>query len=105
MAIDHGILNLPLSKRGNFHKELDEYIAAEKQQKTDGFRSAAASFNELKAKAKEMLSTLDDDLIREDARRRGIKPAELKKLIRELCSDSPKKALIVMKKFQRQEAV
>lgn len=34
MALDHGMLNVPLSKRGNFHKELDDHLANEK--KTQG---------------------------------------------------------------------
>ncbi|MCR9028365.1 hypothetical protein NXA99_07435 [Citrobacter amalonaticus] len=46
-----------------------------------------------------MFAELDYELIKLDAKRRGMRPASLKKVIREMCSDTPKKALIVMGAF------
>ncbi|MGS3331659.1 hypothetical protein ACB374_15195 [Serratia marcescens] len=54
MPLDHGILNLPLSKRGNFHKELDDHLKEEKQRKAREIFDAKAEFEEAKRVAKSL---------------------------------------------------
>lgn len=99
MSLDHGLLNLPFSKRGNFHKELDEHLVTENRKKQETFQVAKNNYQTLREQANAMFAELDYELIKLDAKRRGMRPASLKKVIREMCSDTPKKALIVMEAF------
>ncbi|HEI6883724.1 TPA: hypothetical protein SK268_001060 [Yersinia enterocolitica] len=99
MALDHGILNLPLNKRGggDFHKELDAYLANEKAKKAEAHRANTASFNERKTAALEAFKHISDDLVKQHAKRLGIRPASLRKNVREECSLSPNRAITAIK--------
>ncbi|WP_261288345.1 hypothetical protein [Serratia fonticola] len=99
MTLDHGLLNLPLNKRGggDFHKELDAYIAAEKARKAEAYRANTISFNERKAAALEALKHISGDLLKLHAKRLGIRPASLRKNVREDCSANPNRAMAAIK--------
>ncbi|WP_240660400.1 hypothetical protein [Serratia marcescens] len=92
MPLDHGILNLPLSKRGNFHKELDDHLKAEKQRKAREICDAKAEFEEAKRVAKTLFDVMDADLIKQEAKRRGIKISELKQVLRDIRDFKPRLA-------------
>ncbi|CFQ78251.1 MULTISPECIES: hypothetical protein [Yersinia] len=98
MALDHGILNLPLTKRGNsdFHKELDAHLKSEKRIAADKRFVAASNFNANKAAALEAFNRISDTLLKAEAKKRGVRARSLKKIIRETCSDNPVKAIKIL---------
>lgn len=99
MSLDHGLLNLPLNKRGggDFHKELDAYIAVEKAKKAEAHRANTLSFNDRKAAALEALKHISGDLLKQHAQRLGIRPASLRNNVREDCGINPNRAMGAIK--------
>jgi len=61
MALDHGILNLPLKARGNIHAELDRYKAEKAADKKAAARELAALHKEQQALAKQKLAEMSDE--------------------------------------------
>ena len=99
MALDHGILNLPLNKRGgvDFHKELDAFLVGQKAMRAEAHKARVASFNERKAAALEAFSHISDELVKQHAKRLGIRSASLRKNVREDCSINPNLAMAAIK--------
>ncbi|EJQ2008237.1 hypothetical protein FZI51_12555 [Cronobacter sakazakii] len=99
MALDHGMLNLPLGKRGNFHKELDGHLKSEQKKKKAAFDAAKASNEEARKEAWNQYKLIDEVLLSAEAHRRGMKIRELREVVRSLCNDRPKAALKVLELF------
>ncbi|WP_163826862.1 hypothetical protein [Proteus vulgaris] len=94
--LDHGILNVPLSKRGNIDTQIDKYKAEQASIKKDKSDLAKSVFSDNKEIAKELWSKVDKDLIKLDAKRRGMKFSELRDILHELVKWQPKKAIKVL---------
>lgn len=58
MSLDHGILNLPLAKRGNINAQLDAYKANQAAISKAARKDAAAATRATKAQAKLALAEL-----------------------------------------------
>jgi hypothetical protein len=58
MALDHGLLNLPLAKRGDINAQLDAYKADQAKQAAAKRKTDAAAHREAKAAAKVALAEL-----------------------------------------------
>lgn len=99
MALDHGELNVPLSKRGNFHKELDNYLAEEKRRKEDETFLRKNAFNDAKSIAKQLYLKLDAGLVKDEAKRRGMTLSEFREVLKDIRDFKPKLAPIVFLKF------
>ncbi len=99
MALDHGMLNVPLDKRGNFHKELDEHLSAEQARKKKEFQDAKFLNQEARKEAWKRYEQIDEALLFAEANRRGMKMRELREVIRSLCNDRPRAALKVLEMF------
>lgn len=96
MALDHGVLNVPLSKRGNFHKELDNHLAKEANEKRHDRYAAIAEKSSNREIALGLFKTIDAGLLKALAAKKAMKPGELKKIIRETCNDHPLRAIKIM---------
>lgn len=103
MSLDHGILNLPLEKRGNFHRELDEHLAAEKRRKEDEIFFRKCSFEDAKVEAKRLFPLMDKALIRAEAKRRGMKLSEFNEVLRDIRDFKPRQAPMVFAAFTIKE--
>ena len=99
MALDHGMLNVPLDKRGNFHKELDEHLAFEQARKKKELQDAKFLNQEARKEAWKQYEQIDEALLFAEANRRGMKARELREVIRSLCNDRPRAALKVLEMF------
>lgn len=93
MALDHGILNVPLEKRGNFHKELDDYLAAEKRRKEDELFLRKSRFEADQKEAKKLYLLIERETIKSHAKRLGLKFSELRDDLKGMCNSHPKKAI------------
>lgn len=98
-GLDHGILNVPLSKRGNIDAEIDRHKKQQAAEKADQAACRRMDFASDKARAKEMWARVDFDKIKAEAKRRGVKYSHLKQLIDGLVKWQPHKALIVLPPF------
>ncbi len=99
MALDHGMLNVPLDKRGNFHKELDNHLAAEKRRKDDELLARKTAFNDAKSQAQHLYLKLDNDLVKAEAKRRGMKLSEFREVLKDIRDFKPKHAPIAFAPF------
>ncbi len=99
MALDHGILNLPLEKRGDFHKELDEHLAAEKRRKENDFFVRKTAFNDARSQAQHLYLRLDNDLVKAEAKRRGMKLREFREVLKDIRDFKPKQAPLAFAPF------
>ena len=78
MALDHGVLNVPLSKRGNIDAEIDRYKATEAANKKKAHKAFKVERDELRAAAKAAVSELPDDWFAWHAKRLGVTKAKLR---------------------------
>ncbi|MDF9909579.1 UNVERIFIED_ORG: hypothetical protein OKW14_001505 [Pantoea brenneri] len=99
MALDHGSLNVPLDKRGNFHKELEEHLAAEKRRKEDELFVRKTAFNDAKSQAQHLYLKMDNSLVVAEAKRRGMKLSEFRELLKDIRDFKPKQAPIAFAPF------
>lgn len=98
MALDHGILNLPLNKRGgkDIHTEIAEYKNQQRKEKAEAARMATENYKANKSAALEAISKVDSDLLKAQAEKRGMKPRELLVVLKDMCNDKPLVALKVI---------
>ncbi len=99
MALDHGMLNVPLDKRANFHKELDEHLAAEKRRKEDELFVRKTAFNDAKSQAQHLYLKLDNGLVKAEVKRRGMKLSEFRELLKDIRDFKPKQAPVAFAPF------
>ncbi|QLI96510.1 hypothetical protein H0A34_05485 [Providencia rettgeri] len=94
--LDHGILNVPLSKRGNIDAQIDKYKAELEAAKKTKEKAIKAEFSANKAIAKELWNKVDKDLIKQDAKKRGVKFSELRDVLHDFVKWQPNKAIKVL---------
>lgn len=99
MALDHGLLNLPLAKRGNFDKELNDHLASEKSVKADQLFQRKTAFNDAHSRAKYLYLLLDNVLVRAEAERRGLKLSEFREVLKTVRDSKPKLAAVAFEPF------
>ncbi|EPS5732830.1 hypothetical protein ACVF5T_001722 [Cronobacter sakazakii] len=99
MALDHGMLNVPLNKRVNFHKELDDHLAADKRRKENDLFIRKTAFNDAKSQAQHLYLKLDNDLVKAEAKRRGMKLSEFREVLKYIRDFKPKQAPVAFAPF------
>lgn len=97
--LDHGILNVPLSKRGNIDNEIDRYKRMQAAAQNAERKAALATHRENQAEAKRILCALEaaPGLIETKAAARGVTRNVLVKMLRDIASSQPKS----MRAFER----
>lgn len=94
--LDHGILNVPLSKRGNIDNQIDQYkrmqAAAQKVKK----KADADLHRENKAEAKRILCALKvaPGLLETKAAERGLSRNDLFNVLRDIATSKPRSMLV-----------
>lgn len=94
--LDHGILNIPLSKRGNIDNQIDAYKAQkakEEKQERDLIKKERAA---LKAEAKELYNSLTREQLQKVAKHKNVKLSELRTTLKAFCDIAPKRAKIAI---------
>ncbi|MEY0214911.1 hypothetical protein AB7W58_10140 [Providencia rettgeri] len=97
--LDHGILNVPLSKRGNIDTQIDKYKAEQAAIKKAKEEEEQAEFTYNKEIAKELWNQVDKDLIKQDAKKRGVKFSELRDILHDFVKWQPHKAIKVLPNY------
>ncbi|WP_124510909.1 hypothetical protein [Acidovorax sp. FJL06] len=89
MALDHGILNLPLKARGNFHAELDRYKAEKAAEKKEAAREVARRHKEQQAQAKEKIAEMSDERAQELMKKLNLTRIQLDKELNSIAHWKP----------------
>lgn len=93
--LDHGALNVPLSKRGNIDAQLDQYKKEQAALENEQREIKKSNHADAQATAKPMFDTLSAAQIKIYANKAGIRPSEAKKELKSMAHWQPKKAVKV----------
>ncbi len=93
--LDHGVLNIPLSKRGNIDKQLDQYKKQQAAIEKDKRDIQKMEFNDVQKIAKPMFETLNQDQIQHYASKANITLSKAKQELKSMGHWQPKKAIKV----------
>lgn len=85
MSLDHGVLNVPLSKRGNIDREIDRHKAQQAAEKKAQAKAAAAEMKALRPKARALVESADPAMLARVADKAGI---TVSKVVANLRSDA-----------------
>lgn len=77
-SLDHGILNVPLAKRGNIDAQIDRYKADQARQERRGRQTRAEKVATDRIEAKALLEAADPAFIADLAAKCGITPAAMR---------------------------
>lgn len=92
--LDHGVLNVPLSKRGNIDAQIDRY----KAEQAAAVRQRAAAHRAAQADAKKAVAAIPAERIAEIAASTGSTPKKVGDWLKRMAHWEPAKALRVAAK-------
>ncbi|MEN5115877.1 hypothetical protein ABE488_00870 [Luteimonas sp. TWI662] len=78
MSLDHGILNVPLAKRGNIDAQLDAYKANQTRDARARAKADAVETKALRVKARGLVAAADPAMLERVASNAGIALRELR---------------------------
>lgn len=81
-GLDHGALNVPLSKRGNIDAQIDRYKADQARQQRADRRTRSEKLADDRINAKELLAAASDERLAELAVKCGVTSAALRKQLK-----------------------
>lgn len=93
--LDHGALNVPLSKRGNIDAQLDQYKKEQATLENEKHEINKGNHTDAQSIAKPMFETLSVEQIKIYANKAGIRLSEAKKELKSMAHWQPKKAVKV----------
>ncbi|MCW8037958.1 PLxRFG domain-containing protein [Acinetobacter entericus] len=98
--LDHGALNVPLSKRGNIDAQLDQYKKEQAALENEKREILKGNHADAQSTVKPMFEALSAEQIKIYANKAGIKPSEAKKELKSMAHWQPQKALKVFQALQ-----
>lgn len=79
MSLDHGVLNVPLAKRGNLDREIDRHKAEAARTARAAAKAKVAEMRELRRKAKAAVEDLTDSELQNIGTPAGMTAAQVRK--------------------------
>lgn len=79
MSLDHGVLNVPLTTRGNIDREIDRHKAEAARTAKASAKAKAAETRELRLKAKAAIEALTDPYLARIGKPAGMTAAQVRK--------------------------
>lgn len=95
--MDHGVLNIPLSKRGNIDAQIDRYKAEQVAASRAGAKNRAAETQKLRQEARALFARVTADRVLELATRCSVTAAEMRKKLRSDCHWQPRLVIALLK--------
>lgn len=80
--LDHGVLNLPLAKRGNIDAQIDAYKAEQRRIAAADRKAKAAEISALRIRAKAAAESADVEMLKRVAARTGVTLGAVKKALK-----------------------
>lgn len=99
MSLDHGILNVPLSRRGNIDAQLDAYKRDQAREERQLRKALAYEMKCLRERAKAVVSGLSVERIAQGSKVAGLTPAQFRK---RLMSDAHWQPNIILRAYGTQ---
>ena len=99
--MDHGELNVPLSKRGDIDAQIDRYKAEQAAAANASAKAARAAFNAARSECLQIIVGLTDERVAEMAERTGCRANSVRKMLREAANTAPH---IAIKALRRERA-
>lgn len=99
MSLDHGVLNVPLSKRGNIDAKLDAYKRDQVREERQLRKALAYETKCLRKRAKAVVSGLSDERVAHGSKVAGLTPAQFRK---RLMSDAHWQPNIILRAYGEQ---
>jgi len=96
MSLDHGLLNLPLSKRGNIDAQIDRYKADQAKVANAARKERNAEIAELRVQAKALFAAADADRVAALAVRFGISKAQMRSKLKSDAHWLPAQVIILL---------
>lgn len=93
--LDHGALNVPLSKRGNINAQLDQYKKEQAASENEKREIQKSNHADMQSVAKPIFDNLSVEQIKTYANKAGITPSEARKELKSMAHWQPKKAVKV----------
>jgi len=81
MSLDHGLLNIPLAKRGDIDAQLDKFKSKQASDAKAARKARAAEMAALRVKAKGLVANADAGLLQRVAERSGRTVATVKRIL------------------------
>jgi hypothetical protein len=100
--MDHGVLNVPLAKRGDIDAQLDAYKREQAALEAREAKAKAVQFKADKAQAKELLAVHQDAILARHGAKFGIR--KLRTTLDQWAKWEPKKLIAFVAKFQAEAA-
>ncbi|MEJ5030067.1 hypothetical protein [Comamonas sp. MYb69] len=87
--LDHGVLNVPLAKRGNIDNQLDRYKREQAIAKRNELDARKAEFDAKKAKALALVAQLSDERAKELMEKHKVTRKELDEVLKSIARTKP----------------
>ena len=100
--LDHGVLNVPLAKRGDINAQIDAYKADQAAQAKAAAKIAAAQHKADKARAKELLAVNEAAIVARHGAKFGVR--ELRHALDQWAKWEPRKLIAFVAKFHAEAA-
>lgn len=100
MAFDHGILNVPLAKRGNIDAQIDRYKADKAREENAQRKAVAANRRECKA----LIDTMPEAVVARMSARLGLTHKQYIARLRSLANGNPTRTVEVLRKIHAEAA-
>ncbi|MCD2164317.1 hypothetical protein [Comamonas koreensis] len=87
--LDHGVLNVPLSKRGNIDSQIDRYKREQAIAKRNELDARKAEFDAKKTEALALIAELSDDRAKELMAKHKLTRKELDEVLKSVARTKP----------------
>lgn len=98
--MDHGVLNIPLAKRGDIDRQLDAYKAQQAREAKAKAQESAAYTAAMRAQAKKLVAKTPAELWVRIAKAAGLTPAACRRLFASEAHWSPAKVVAALSREQ-----
>ena len=98
MSLDHGILNVPLSRRGDIDAQIDAFKAEHRRAAATSARDAKRIHIALRAEAIGLIEQVSDERMAELGRPHGLTARKCRKVWHGIAAQSPSSVIRVMRK-------
>lgn len=96
--LDHGLLNLPLSKRGNIDLEIDRYLAEKKALESARDKAHRKRWKELVGEAARLVAALTDERLVELGAPHKLTAKQTRAQLMSIASTRPETAIAALSK-------
>lgn len=81
-SLDHGLLNIPLAKRGDIDAQIDRYKASKAQEAAVARKAATKLLEEHRKTAKAIVAAMTPERVAELAKKCNTTPAEVRRIMK-----------------------